>query len=326
MLGLAMNLQKARHRHAVQVDKIPERCACTHGRQLVRIANEHEPRASWIDRVEQCVEQFDVDHRALVDDDPRIWQWVAGVVREAVQRRVVDEQAVDGAGVLTCDLDQSTRGAPGRGRGGRRSSRGARHLEQRGRDGTFAHARSARQDHKRTIMGEPDRGPLLLCERDVGLCRGVVDGLIRVGRERHSSTVQEGRDPRCDATLGAEQGTVADRSGRAHFDEVAIPQLGDHRAVVVVAYWNRAEPRHRGPRDGLGREGVAVGLGVFAQHVHKRGGLPFVAVTGHAGRQRDRVGPQKPDAVDVPGEVVGVGPDRRDGACGVAVCDCEFSC
>ena len=141
---LAEDLVEARHRGDAAVDDIAQDIARAHRRQLVDIADQQQMRRG-LQRLEQAVEEPQVEHGGFVDHQHVNGQGIALVVFEAPVRRV-PEHAVDGAGVDAGGFGQAFSGAPGR----RRQLEGMvafqQGVDQHLDGGRLARARSAGQD------------------------------------------------------------------------------------------------------------------------------------------------------------------------------------
>jgi len=93
-------------------EQVGQHVARTDAGQLVRVADQHEPRGGS-HGLEQVVRQRDVEHRDLVDDDQIGFERVLGIVQPALGLGVVAEQAVHGLRLTPGRFREALGGATG---------------------------------------------------------------------------------------------------------------------------------------------------------------------------------------------------------------------
>ena len=112
--GLAEHLGQAHRGQRLPRPEIAQDRAGADRGQLVGVAHEQELRAVG-DGLQQVVEEDDVDHRGLVDDDQVGLELAVGVALEEALLRAELEEPVQRLGGATGGLGEPLRGAAGGG-------------------------------------------------------------------------------------------------------------------------------------------------------------------------------------------------------------------
>ena len=164
LLRLPEDLGQANGGHTVRGDHVPQEIARPYRRQLVGVADEHEPRP-----VGQCLDQrlheHDVYHRDLVQNDRIAFKRVGQVARKGcapARYKTGFKQAVDGFCLHAGQVGQPLSRTPCRcGKQGLQPER-LEHLQDAAHCRCFAGARPAGQDDQPVACRARDRMLLLV--------------------------------------------------------------------------------------------------------------------------------------------------------------------
>ena len=166
-LCLTEDTGEAHHGDDTRVDDVSEHVASTDTRQLVHVAYKQEAHVSR-DGLQQGVHQYDVNHRAFVDDECVALQRVLVVALVALGR-VELQQPVNGLGLHASGFGHALGGSAG----GCGKEDVHSHLFESGDDavlgGCLASSRTARKHHNLVVNGGVDGLGLKVIIGDAGL-------------------------------------------------------------------------------------------------------------------------------------------------------------
>ena len=110
LAGLTEDFRQPDYRHHIRINHIPEHIARAHGRQLIGVAHQHQPRARP-QRPQQRAHQKDIHHGHLVHDNHLCVQRIVLVPGKALPLAAVFQQAMNRPRLAAGRLAHALRGA-----------------------------------------------------------------------------------------------------------------------------------------------------------------------------------------------------------------------
>ncbi len=318
--GLAKNLRQTHHMDDSGGDEIGEHAAGTNGGQLVHVADENQPGGGR-KRLQQTVRQRQVHHGELIHDDQVGIQRLPGMAMKGSIMRLELQQSVKSLGFPPGGLGQPARRPPGRGRQPDALLPVLQEAHQGIDEGRLAGARAAGDDQQLALQAPAYRFLLLCCQAQTLALLHPCDGRGRVIGDVFAVLVKQLPHAGGQAHLGLVEGT----GEQGIFTLQLFADDGPFGAQPVGGGLHRRGRQVQQLAGGVHKliEG-SVDMPVISEALQgiKDTGFPALrGVCGDAQAPGNGIGGEKTDAVDVPGQLIGVPAHSGDGPLAVAFGD-----